>query len=438
MQTPYIRKSSGIAPAVGTTENSAFRGIALSGNVMGLDCSVFTARTELDAIVNKIENEVVDVLNLSDGGLHRSEEEADKNNSLTETALGGSFNYNIKLENGACFTPFITGYMAALDPPLQPELTNRDRFQLAGDRTGGYGLGCGYDKGKLNGGGEVGLDIDGDAAWKVVFAHRDIGVYKWIYRCTAYHYPAGYDNYRAGSPVAGADPSNRDGVAVMIRGKCELGIVKQFKSHLEVQRRPYRTFTIPIPFTSSRGSFEAGCPFDESELRLRYRRYNGYDGNGEEDEPTEFNDDRLRLWWRNYFKDYQRLDYCRMWIEGARRLNTGKDGLYSAAGGIIVKGNLGRFGNNWRLRYGASCSAFLAETDLPVYHGEADLPDRLASVRLSGEGIRWAGSLVMKRSRYNWFGLMAAKTVQLYGNKQSGDTEVYVTYSYNFKRGQEF
>jgi hypothetical protein len=40
--------------------------------------------------------------------------------------------------------------------------------------------------------------------------------------------------------------------------------------------------------------------------------------------------------------------------------------------------------------------------------------------------------------RHNWFGLMAARTVQLYGSKTSGDTEVHVTYSYNFKSGEGF
>jgi hypothetical protein len=432
-KTPYIMKSSGIAPTLETAENSSFRGIAASVSVAEVGLNVFAARTELDAIVN----DEGDVLSLSDGGLHRSEGEAAKDNTLTETAVGGSVNYNIKFENDACFTPFVTGHTAILDPPLQPELTDRDHFQLAGDRNGGYGGGCGFEKGKLNAGGEVGFDVDGDAASKVVFSHRNISSYKWIYRCTVYHYPVEYDNYRAGSPVSGSDPSNLDGVAVMISGKCELGIVKQLKSHIEVQRRPWRTYTVPIPFTSSRGSFEAGCPFDDGDLRIRYRRYNGYDGHGESATPSKFNDDRLRLWWRNEFLELKRIDYCKLWVEGAVRNDSEQDVYYSSAGGIGVRGNLARIAN-WNVGYSLSCCVFSAQTILPFYVGETDLPDRFTSVRLSGDGVRWAGSLVLKRSSYNWFGLMAARTVQLYGNKASGDTEVYVTYSYNFKSGEGF
>ncbi|MCF7809513.1 helix-hairpin-helix domain-containing protein [bacterium] len=428
--TPYIMRLTAIAPAVETAENSSFRGIATSTGVADLSINVFAARTELDAIMN----DEGDVLRLSDGGMHRSEIEAKKNNTVTETALGGSVSYNIELENDACLTPFVTGYTAKLDPPLQPVLEDRNHFQLAGDRNTGYGAGCGFEKGNLSAGGEVGYDIDGEAAWKAVLSQRNISNYKWTYRLTAFHYPPGYDNYRAGSPVSGADPANSEGVAILVSGKCNFGIVKRLKSHLEVERRPWRTYTVPIAFTSSRGSIEAGCPFDDTELRIRYRRYNGYDGHGEAAEPSKFNDDRLRLWWRSEFPEYKLIDYCRMWIEGAYRNDSEKGEYFSNGGGVSVKGKLAMLGG-WKVGYGVSCSIFSAQTILPVYSGESSLPDRFASVRLSGNGMRWAGSLVLKRSRYNWFGLMAARTFQLGGNKASGDTEVYVTYSYNFKAG---
>lgn len=424
----YDMNRCGIRPATETQENSAFRGLGIDMDIERLHISLFGASTALDAIVDDEDR----VLRLSNTGLHRTEGESRKKDTARERAFGCLMRYDLSVGEEAELVLFLSGYHSGYDPRLTPEVSARQRFPLSGDEAGAAGFGCEYSHGEHRLGAEIGSDYDGHCAWRAVYSRGSDRTLDWDFRSTLYHYPADYHNPRAGPPSSGSSADNRTGAAVMFGGKCQLGPVERFSTHIEVERRPWRTYTVPRPLSSTRGSLELGCPlFRYSDLNIRYRRRSGTEGHGEEAVPNDFTEDKLRLTWLGETKADTPLDRYRIWIEAGYGKEEGEADSDGVAGGVRLSGKL-----NWLsiflrdVRLSLSSSLFSTSGSLPLYIGEADLPDRLSSVRLSGHGLRLTGALTWRTSRTRWLAAEVARTVRTDDPDLSGDLEAYLTLSF--------
>lgn len=438
-KSAYIRRLNGIRPASETQENSAFRGLAAGYDLGGFHFDLFTAYTRLDAL----KDDDGRIFSLSDDGYHRTEKQAEKNDSVGETAFGGALRHTLKIEGKGSLNSFISGYVSRFDRRLEPDISSRNRFPLAGDRTGAVGFGGEWTANGDLLGGEVGFDYDRNSAWKVVYNRTGIGDYRWALRSTLFHYSVDYNNHHAGTPGIGSTSSNLTGAAVLLSGKCNLGPVRKLKSHLEIEQRPYRTWKVPKPFVSSRASVELACPLDQSgELTIRYRRKQDTEGHGEENEPENYVEDRLRFTWYGNLGKGAKPVRLKLWLESAGRWIETYNDYYGFAGGLRLSGSVAGFPTRFsQLRYAWSTCIFTTSRGLPVYLGETDLPDRFASVMLSGEGVRWAGSLALQQNRWNWLGIQVAKTSHTdfikrapASDSRRNDIEIYLTMSYYFKR----
>ncbi|MDP8239945.1 MAG: helix-hairpin-helix domain-containing protein [Candidatus Hatepunaea meridiana] len=423
----FIMKPCGIQPAAETQENSAFCGLGVGFDLKGLNINMFGAQTALDALVDDQGN----VLRLSDAGLHRTEGEARKNNTITELTAGVVMEYRLK-GMGYNWTYFLSGYASQYNPSLTPEVTARDKFPLTGNRNGAYGFGSSYSGKNYQLGGEIGTDYDGDCAWKVFYTRNIITERRWNFSSALYHYPTEYNNPHSGSPASGKTPKNRTGAAMLFGGRCNLGPIELFKTHIEIEQRPWRTYTIPVPSTSARGSIELDCPLSQrNDLVIRYRRKFGTEGQGAEAAPTYYNENRLRLTWLGNLDRHLPIDRYRFWIEGASRQIESEKDSQGISGGIRFTGNTRKTNRILKhLRYSMSSSFFSATEGLSFYVGEGDLPDRFASIRLLGSGIRCAGTIAYRTDRTNWLGFQIARTIRTDDNDRSGDMEVYLTLSY--------
>ncbi len=427
----YIKGFDGIRPAVEAQENSAFRGLSVEMNSERLQFNLFSAYTDLDAIVDNDGK----ILRLSDSGLHRTDGEDQKNNSINEEAFGGGIRYTRVIEDTQC-NLFLSGYVSRFDEPFSPELTPRDRFQLTGDKSGAVGMGSEVSGADYSLGGEVGVDYDRDFAWKVVLTQRNIAGKRWAFYSTLYHYPPAYINHRAGSLASGKPAENRTGAAMLTGGHCDLGLLKRYKVHLEVERRPWRSYTVPTPLSSARESIELGFHLSRrDELTVRYRRRSGTEGHGEEAATTKFDENRLRL---TLVKkpEKQYITYrIKFWSEFVSRWDDDTGSNYGSVGGFRITDGLGWLAQVLTpLRYYLSASHFSSPDGLPFYIGETDLPDRLASVRVSGHGVRLAGALVWRRGRMNWLAAQVARTIRTDDYGRSSDIEAYVSLSFHFDK----
>ena len=432
----YRNRFEGVIPAGGTQENSAFRGIGAGLKFSDLQVDLFGASTDHDATLSNDGS----LLRLSGGGLHRSAGEAHKRDSVRETAAGGGLRYVRSLNDGDELSLFLSGYYSKFQPGFVPNITARERFQLTGDRAASVGLGGAYSAADYRLGGEVAVDYDADRAWMILYDRSYKGTFRTNLRSILYYVPASYDNPHAGLPVSGSSVRNRAGAAILIDGRCKLGPVNGYKAHIEVERRDWRTFTVPVSFSKTKASLELRASINEDNtLLIRYRRKSGTEGHGEENQQSDFIEDKLRFTLKSGKEISRHIDSYRLWIEGGRVLS---DSAASIGAGIALSfrcgGNLCRLpGLNDFLRYSLSSSIFSTVGDLPFYAGEADLPDRLASVRLSGQGLRLAAALKYRSSRMTWLGLQAARTIQTYDYSMSGDIEIYMTLSYNLRMKDE-
>jgi hypothetical protein len=259
----------------------------------GVKGAIFAARTNLDATGDSSGPE-----RLSGEGLHRTEAESGKRGAVQESAAGAALKARFGIGRGMEASLGLAGYQARYSPALESESEARDRFPLAGDGAGAVGVGGDLSVGKTLVGTEVGFDQDGQTAWRINWiqgkAGRGVGL-----RGAAYYFPARWHSPRGGGLPGADDPRNRYGAAMMVYGRAARGIIRNYQGHIEVERRPWRSWTIPTASTSSRASMELGLPISGgTDLTIRYRRRFGVDGSGEEAPAEEFTEDRLRLTFR--------------------------------------------------------------------------------------------------------------------------------------------
>ena len=428
----YRNCFEGVIPAGGTQENSAFRGVGAGLKISGLQVDIFGASTDHDATLSNDGS----LLRLSDSGHHRSAGEARKRDSVRENAAGGGLRYIRSLSDGDELSLFLSGYYSKFHPGFIPNITARERFQLTGDRAASVGLGGAYSTADYRLGGEVATDYDTDCAWMVLYDRSCRGAFRWNLRSILYHVPAAYDNPHAGLPVSGSSLRNSAGAAILIDGRCKLGAVNEYKAHVEVERKDWRTFSVPVGFNKTKASLEFRASVDKDNVLLvRYRRRSGTEGHGEEYPQSDFVEDKLRFTLKSGREISLHIDSYGLWIEYGRiSFNNEHETGAGIAASFRYTGNLCRtvlFSDF--LRYSLSgCIFFSTVDELDFYAGEADLPDRLASVRLSGQGMRLSAALKYRSSRMTWVGLQVARTIREYIFSKSGDIEVYMTLSYHY------
>ncbi len=425
----YRRSARGVTSAAQTRENCALRGVAAQTETGRAQIGLFVSRTELDATID----DSLGVQRLSDSGLHRSPGEARKQDSVRETAIGGAVRFAPLSNSGLDLAFTVTGYHAHYAPSFNPAFDSRDRFPLKGDRAGAVGIGGELTARGAGLSGEIGLDREGHTAW-MVGINRNGRMGAAGFHFALYHYPPAYHNPRARPPAGGSSAKNRTGAALRISGSPSAGgLVRRLKTHIEVERRPWRSWTIPTPTFSARGSLELTLPpLWRGELTTRYRRSNSQEWRSEPGTLYRVTSDRLRLTWSGEILAAL-SSRLKLWSEGATRKLGVDRRQYGILAGALIGSSLDWLGTTWlRPRFYLTAVLYSTGGGLPLYQGEAGLPDRVSCVRLSGRGFRWSASAVLRR-KSDWFGVKVARTVRRGEVEFHGDTELYVTFSHNFR-----
>lgn len=423
----YEQQGRGISPASETRQNSSLRGLAADFRWNSWKGCVFASKTPLDATLNDSGG----INRLSNGGLHRSPGERFKQNTVSEKTIGSILQYSWTSGKTMSGSISLAGYAAEFDPPLNPDENNRDRFPLTGGRTSAVGLSGDVSIGETLFLGEVAWDEDGHTAWKIGLSGRESGRGKVNWNATHYQYSPSYHNPHASPPVGSSNAQNRTGGALMISFRPDMRIVKEVKSHVEIASRQWRSYSVPRPFVSSKGSLEITCKLTARSLLItRYRRKIGMEGSGEEDSPLENKENRLRVTLQ-HTQPWKFFNRSKVYFEGSTSRKGDKLVSYGSLVGGGIYGSLGDAGSvRGSIRYRIEASGFFSARSLPMYLGEAGLPDRISSVRLSGRGVRWSASLLSRSGRFQWLGLNVARTVHFKPSDYNDDTALYLTMSY--------
>ncbi|MDP8229103.1 MAG: hypothetical protein P9M15_06590 [Candidatus Electryoneaceae bacterium] len=416
--TVYRYKDNDLRSATETQQNSGLRGFAASRTWNNnKQLILFASRTLYDASIAN----GTDIQRLSNSGLHRTDGENLKKNSITETAAGGTFQLNSTVDNFDLDITF-SGYTAHYNPPFTPAITPRDRFPFIGKivRSFGFGAQITPADGSFVLSSEIAQDRQKHTAWMMTIIRNKSTSIRYFF--ALYHYPRSYLNPHSRPPTGTSEAQNQTGTALMITGRPSVLMINHCRFHLELERHQWRTWTIPCPSIKAKSSVELHWKMaNNSTLIARYRRKDNYDGNGEENEPSRNQENKIRLTWSKMGRP---VLGGKIWLEGVvHRVETNPYDY-----GIMVGGSArGNFYKN--IRCNVILVSFLTQKDVYIYIGEGSLPDRIASVRLNGRGFRWLVSLTGRQGRWNWLAIQASQTLR---RSNSGDTELYVTLSHKF------
>lgn len=423
----FRRSGRGIQPAMDQVENSALRGIGINGNPGNLDINLFASSTAMDAIKGNANQ----VLRLSNSGLHRTEKESMKNDAVTERLIGGTIALDLPRIGEMAHSIYLSGYSADYSPGFQPDISTRDRFPMEGKRFGSLGIGTVLTADRFNIYWETALDHRGHTAWIIGSRLHMAGLPRSSIDIMIYHYPTVYWNPRARSISSSIYPSNSDIASILLINRPKSVFMDYWKMLIETENRPWRSWNIPTSSRNSRCSLETGFRISERcNLVARYRHRSGVDGNGEESEVEEYVEDRWKLTLKDRFSSAF-LKEMQVWFETARfsRIKEGYSSGYLIGCDFekVIKAGK-RLGEtvqvNLRLNW------FWSENGLPLYSSEANLPDRIASVRLSGRGVRLSNTLTVRKRKSCWIGAEWARTWRMDDPGVSGDFELYLTLSY--------
>ncbi len=414
-------------PAVESVQNSGLRGFAFHYNwdkadysQTGRQINLFAARTLYDATVDESG-----VQRLSSSGLHRSDGESSKKNSITESSFGWTFEYPIIFTDWD-ITLATTGYLAQYNHPFTPSFDFKDRFPITGDRVGAMGTHARFVHIAQNhvtaGYCEVASDYDENIAWSVLLNRTGADSYKWY--LALYHYPADYHNLHAKPPTGSSKAQNQSGASILVLYYPDVLGIRTLSAHMEVEKHPWRTYTIPHPYSESKGSAECVWrSWNRSELKILYRRKDTIEGNGEAGITDEATEQKVRFMLSNVSFWGQ---IGKIWLETAiRKVETGPIKFGSLIGTSV---------NGWifgQVLYDVRVVCFSTESGHYLYQGESGLPDRFASVLLSQQGFRWTGALTWRQGKNNWLAVQTARTLRWKGD--SSDTDLFVTFSHTFQ-----
>ncbi len=431
----FRRMGHGIKPAVNQVQNSGLRGIAVNRRWNRLDIGLFASISVLDAIKDNNGN----VLRLSDGGLHRSEAESLKKNTITEHLIGGAITCELPQTGNTHHSLYMSGYASEYSKPFRPVVSTRDRFPMQDSKFGSLGIGTVSTSGKFTLYWETAIDRMGHTAWIAGSRLPMPGFMRGSIDLMVYHYPKIFWNPRARSISSSVCPANSQVASILVMNRPESGFIKSWKALFEIENHPWRTWTIPSASRNCRCAVETVIRLSgESNLAARYRHRSDVDGNGEDGEVIDYIEDRFRLTFRNRMTS-SILDEIRFWLEKAYytenifECNQGWLAGFKVDGSAVFEKH-----KRSRIHFDLSMCWFRSKGGFPIYFGEANLPDRIASVRLSGEGIRMSGALSLHGKKSCWLGVECARTMRIDNRDASGDFETYLTFSYRLDAVERF
>lgn len=434
------RRAPALAPARHTQVNSAFRGLGSLYDDGNRHLLLIAADTHYDAI----QNDSGEVLRLSDGGLHRSVDEDRKRGTLRERLIGGGAGVCREVA-GIGWSLGVAGWRGWFDPPLTPETAPADRFPLTGADAGVVGATVGADWSGGEGAIEVATDRNGASAQAVrcMVADPSVGV---AAKMILYHYPEQFQNPHS-ADIAGRRPQGIQGAALLAQKKLNGTMVKRLTFTGGIAERLQRTGKAVVTLFESRASAEADGAIGRWDLGLKASRKES--SNRTSDLAGEATD-RLRLRADRPIANDMLLS---SWCEAARADNS-PDLVSDGDAQDEVSGGDARHhrtdagwaaGATLRCRFPLA-SIFNSESpshletsftllyqstpaSLPIYAGEVDYPDRVAAIRLAGNGVRvsLAGGWQVGDGR--WIRFRASRGLTLGGGAKR-DGKLYLSLSF--------
>ncbi|MBT7618826.1 MAG: hypothetical protein HN590_16240 [Calditrichaeota bacterium] len=435
----YRRSGRGIMPSTDYIENSALRGIGVSQKIGRFRVTLFTSETKLDAI---LDESLKHVISLSSSGLHRTPIEREKEDIIHEVCFGGSLSCALSPSQLKELVVEMSGYHSKYSLPFNPEPESHRRYSMTGRYFGAGSANFIFTSPQYTIFGEGALDRDSNLAWLFGFGNSSGSSGKFDADFLVQHYPVEFSNPRAISQSTSASQYGKTSSALLVRGVPSSGFLKNWRSHIEIELLPWRSFSIPVAHSRSKVSFETTFrSVIDSKIILRFRRKTFESGTGENGHILPVTDNRLRI--TNDFlleKDYFR--YVSLWVEGVRQRIEYPSKMYSESPnqfgwmtGFRFSVQIGETSRGLgSINYSGSVTGFNTDSgSVILYIGDGYLPDRINSAQLSGKGIRWASSIYWRWSSRNWLTFKAARTHKTGNNAKSNDLEMYISLSYLFR-----
>lgn len=425
----YRDISPTLTPATDTQVNRFQRGAAWREERDNFTMLLLAGMTQNDAIVSDsgcIER-------LSDGGLHRSSGEARKFNSLCERSLGGAVSYNALVRRWVKIELCVSGIFTQYRPAFSPTPSIKDPFPLTGAYISGRGFSVASEclSHKLLA--EYGIDADGTPAWCAVWRWK-CGLSHFSSRLLAFDFAADYQNPHAALPF-GSGSRNLSGAGLQVQYEPQNQWLRKIDLLGEYTQTHTRTWTVPQPFREWKLSLNGeltAMRWGSGSMRLRQQ--SDAIGHGEAQPVETAQTSRLR-----YVHNWPKYNTLPLLLQTGMETGFQNSTIKGFSKGWLAFGRMKfcPFTSLENISLNLGGAVFVTPMALPFYITESDLPDRLATVRLSGEGWRWTMAALWK-SAGGWFGFHLARNLRKKTNAEGletidkGDIEAYITVSYNF------
>jgi len=422
----YRRSGRDITVSNYTAVNSSLRGIASIVKRGNISLNLYASKRRLGAIV---EDSTGSVLRLSDGGYHRSEGERAKYNSLSETLIGSEVQYITGNNYFHEINIHAGGYLARYDPPFQQAATERTRFPFTGTEFGSAFGGAALAADQFIVRGNAATDRNGNVAWKAGVEYYPLKKSNPRILIDLYNYPVKFKSPRAIAPLNRPNSTGRFGGALLVSGRLRGHLVSSWSAHLDIMRKPWRSFLFPMPMTESKASMTIALNLSPTtEQVIRIRRKNSEKKVDERN--RRYTEHKIRFT-EKFRLNPSRYTKLQLWEEFAR-LDFMDGRAYQ--GGMLgfkidqrLRGISNLFAN---IDLSALIAAFNTEDHVSIYLGERDIPYRISSVRLSGKGVRYAASLTLEFGKLKWIAVKIAQTNRFQPKTDNPDLELVLSASY--------
>lgn len=371
-----VTKRPRIRPSGSTEVNSALRGVGVA--IAGGSLTGFAAfgLTHLDAT---LDAEGIPI-NLTGEGLHRTEGESRKRNSVTESFGGTALQYDA-LSGPVNFSLGAAVWGAAYDPGFWSFKTPVVGGAIQGVAANAGGIWMSVESADLYGGAEVSSDRDGSNAVIVRLGRVDPDAGCAI-RAVTYNYDPQYVNPHA-KGFRGQSPANLVGAGISVEYEVQSATLEKITGWLD-----YHSDVVKVsasePLASAADLRCSGWfkPFNLYDGELRVGRHQRWENRTNIANATA---NRIRL-----VLSEKQGKMARYWIEAAS--TEGSRSKTSMAVSALVR---------WQSRIpellSYSCTPeaelYSCGSELPIYTSEVNSADLTSPVRLSGRGLRVAAEI---------------------------------------------
>ncbi|MCF0178062.1 MAG: hypothetical protein HUJ90_05500, partial [Bacteroidales bacterium] len=203
-----MKSGNGISPYKGADENNFFRGLAVSGMIgTNIDYSAFCSVNGVDATIKDGA-----YTSLYTDGLHHTDAEKAKKNSMMEYVAGGEITYS-----ALRFKVGISAVAYAYSRPNGRRIYEYNRYQMYDGWHGNIAINALYSIGHLRIFGESGINFSGNIAaiagaiWSPSFSFESSILLR--------HYPRGYIATHGNAYSSANTISNQEGVVISLNIK---------------------------------------------------------------------------------------------------------------------------------------------------------------------------------------------------------------------------